>query len=470
MTDPGDGAFTAFRVGDRLKKLAQPPWEVFGERIRRYELHLNGARVEMIRAPVELEGYGLRLFRAADDQMGVGVAASTDLRDAGVDLALRDAEATARFARFPTRRVDLPSTAARSASVEVMDRDLWDHPLETLQRFVDALLRPFDGRKDVQPSFGSVRANLVDTTITNSEGLHRRFSHTLLEHEFAVKATGGPEGAPPGEFWVNGAARRPPIEHRVAVDVERWCRLAEDTRAGRSPATGPTRVVLTPEVLADILPAIVGFRMSGTARLRKMAPEPGATLGSPSVTILDDGLLPFGVGTAPSDDEGTTPSRRSLIEGGIARGGLYDLLHGGAFGEGSTGSGRRDAVQFPNWFHFSQSVGPRPTTIILSAGTGGTETELLEACGEGLLIEQLGYAFPDPVSGAFGGEIRSAYRIHQGRRAEPIRGGTLGGVVFAPPGSPSLLASIEAIGRQPELVGHLSSPAVVVDGMIIAGS
>ncbi|MCI4360302.1 MAG: TldD/PmbA family protein [Thermoplasmata archaeon] len=464
-----DAAFTAFHVADRVRAKAASPWEVFGERVRRYEVHLNGPRVEMVRAPIEVEGFALRLFRRADDQTGVGVAAGTSMGDTAVLAAIEQAEALAAFARFPARRIDLPGTAGHAASVEVVDRETWEHPVEAMHRVADALLRPLEGKPGIVPSFGSVRLTLYDTTLSNSEGLHRRYSHTSMEYEFAIKSSGGPEGAPPGEHWVNARMRRLPTDGEIARDAERWCELARDVRSAKSPTTGPTRVVLPPSVLADILPAIVGYRMSGTAQLRKMAPDAGSTVGSPQVTVTDDGLLPFGIGTAPCDDEGTSQSRRPLIEGGVARGTLQDLLHASALGEGATGNGRRDSTLFPSWFHFGDAVSALPTTLVLAPGQGGSDEELLEACGDGIWVDQLGYAFPDPVSGAFGGELRSAYRIRNGKKAEPVRGGTLGGVVFAPSGVPSLLTSIEAVGGRPMLVGALYAPSVLVQGMTIAG-
>jgi len=470
VSDTAESAFTAFRAAERLKPRSQPPWEVYGERLRRYEVHLNGPRVEMLRAPVELEGYGLRVFRRAEEKMGVGFAASTDLRDAGVEAALAAAEGAAQYARFPARRVELPGTAGGPADVAIVDRGLWDRPVESVERFVATLLAPFEGRAHEQPSFGSVRATLVETTLANSEGIQRRYHHTMLEVEIAVKATGGPEGAPPGEYWVNQRHRQVPSDATVRTEAERWIRLAQDVRRAKGPETGATKVVLPTSVLSDILPAIVGFRMSGSARLRKMMPPMGSQVGAPEVTIVDDGLIPHAIGTAPFDDEGVGQSRRPLVEAGVATGSIYDLLHASALGEPTGGNGRRDSALFPAWFRFAQSPVPGPTTLSVKPGRGGTDAELAEIAGDGLWVDQLGYAFPDPLSGAFGGEIRSAYRIRGGKIAEPVRGGTVGGVVFAAPGEASLLHSVAAIGRSTELVGGLLSPNWLVDGMTVAGA
>ena len=470
MTEASHSAFTAMRVAERLRSRTAAPWEVFGQRLHRYELHLNGAEIEMRRAPVELEGYGLRVFRPVDDALGVGTSSSSDLSDAGVDRQATEADAAAKYARFPARRIELPGPAGHAQEVEVVDRRLWEHPVETLESYVAALLAPLDGKKDVRPSFGSVRGTLIETTLANSEGLQRRFSHTSFEVEFAVKAFGGAEGAPPGEYWVNQRHRRLPDERTVGPEVERWCRVAQEMRSAKSPTSGPTNIVLPTGVLADILPAIVGFRLSGQAQLRKMMPPMDSKVAASHVTIHDHGLLPYALGTAPFDDEGVAQARRPLIEAGVLRGSLNDLLHSSALGSPGGGNGRRDSALFPNWFQFAQGLGPAPTTLEVAPGSGGSDAELIEAAGEGIWVDQLGYAFPDPVSGAFGGELRAAYRIHRGKLAEPLRGGTLGGVVFASEGSESLLTQVRSIGARTELAGGLRSPNWLVSAMTVAGA
>lgn len=466
----GAGAFTAMRVAERLRNRVAEPWEVFGERILRYELHLNGARIEMRRAPVALEGYGLRFFRPVDESLAVGTAAGTDLSDAGVDAQVARAEATTAYSRFPARKVELPGPSGAGPSVEVVDHQLWDHPVESLERLSAALLRPLEGRTDVVPSFGSVRVSLFESTLANSEGLQRRHAHTVLELEFAVKAMGGPEGAAPGEYWSNQRHRTLPEERGVEEMIRRWARLAEDMRHAKTPSSAATRVVLPPAVLGDILPAIVGFRLSGPAQLRKMMPPLETRVGAEALTVHDHGLLPYAVGSAPFDDEGVPQARRSLIERGVLKGSLQDLLHASALSAPGGGNGRRDSQLFPSWFHFAQGVTAGPTTLEVAPGSGGSDEELMEALGEGIWVDQLGYAFPDPVSGSFGGELRAAYRVRGGKRAEALRGGTLGGVVFAAQGTDSLLHQVAAIGSRTELVGALQTPPWIVAGMTVAGS
>jgi predicted Zn-dependent protease len=462
----GDAA--AFRVVDQL--VGKEPWEVFGERIRRYEIHLSGGKVEMTRGPIALEGYDIRVFRPNDHGTGVGSYASTDFSPEGVTSTVEVAERSAKYATFPSPRVDLPSgRGATGGIVEVLDRGLWEYPMDSLDVYVASLVQAFEGRKEFALSFGSVRATLVETSICNSAGLRTGYGHTTVDLEVGVKAFGGPEGPAPGEYWVNESDRRlRPAE--LGIRVPEWCRYAEDVRRGRPPPTGEMPVVLPAPVLAGILPAVFGGKFTGPARIRGMAPRPGATLASELITVLDDGRVPWAPMSSPVDDEGIPQRRRTLLEHGVVSELLYDLLHAGAYDTKPTGNAfRGSASGFRSWYRFLFPPTALPSTLSVASGQGGTDTEIIEAAREGVLIQEIGWASPDPLTGAFGGEIRLGYRIRNGELAEPIRGGTVGGVALAPEGSPSLMTQLVAVGSRVGFSEPVSSPPLLVKSLPVGG-
>jgi predicted Zn-dependent protease len=459
---------TAFRVADRLR--TELPWDVFAERSRRYELHLNGRAVEMARGPISVGGFGVRVFRARGEKTGVGFQASTDLSEEGVRTGFKVASDVARSSEFPAKRVELPTSGKSGPpQVEVRDARLWDRPGESLQDYVDTLFAAFDGKKGVTPSFGSVRATLTETSLANSAGLRTSYAHTTVEFEVAVKAFGGPEGAPPGEYWVNSSSRRLETDPLPGL-VEEWCRFARDVRRAQPTPSGDLPVVLSSATLSGILPLVLGFRFTGGARLREIAPKAGDRLAGPALTIHDDGLLPWAIASAPVDDEGTRQRKRSLIVRGAVSELMYDALHAGAFGTTSTGNAVRISLFFRDWRHFLHAPNGTATTLVVEPGAGGTDAELIEAAGDGVWVQQLGWAIPDPISTAFGGELRIGYRIRGGKLAEPIRGGTVGGLVLAPPGARSLLNDVAAIGSRPTLSDTISTPTLLVRPLTVAGS
>ncbi|HTP54049.1 MAG TPA: TldD/PmbA family protein [Thermoplasmata archaeon] len=470
MSPSSRTADTAFRVADRIK--SPEPWEVYAESSRRFEIHLGGRSVEMIRGPIALEGYGIRVLRPHNGSTGSGFQASTDLTDAGIRAALEDAETVARFSEFPAKKVELPGRAPSPGDrAEILDRRLWDDPLKAVEAHIAALLSGFEGRKEIVPSFGSVRATLSETTIANSSGLRTSYAHTLVDLEVAVKAFGGPEGAPPGEYWVNSSSRRFDTE-RLPTEVEAWCTYAKDVRRAVPPPSGDLPVLLPAGVLAGILPAVVGYRFTGAARLRKIAPNVGDAAAAESVTLQDDGLRAWAPSSSPVDAEGAVRGGRPLIAAGKVSGLLYDASHAAAFDVASTASATRgsDPNGFFDWRRFLHSPRVTSSTIAIAAGDGGSDAELIEAAGDGVWVQQLGWAVPDAISGAFGGEIRIGYRVRNGKLAEPVRGGTVGGVVLAPPGRPSLLQNVAEIGSTVTLAESVASPTLLVRPLVVAGA
>lgn len=462
-------ADTALRVGDRLRRRVETPWEVFGERIRRFEVHLNGGSVEMVRGPIAIEGYGVRTFTPQNGGMGVGFAATSDLSENGIDSAHALALVVGQHSQFPAKKVDLPGRShGGSVELDIVDRALWSDPVAELESFASDLVAATSTTPHIEPSFGSVRATLAETTIANSAGASASYPHTLVDLEIAVKASGGPEGAAPGEWWVNARFNQLARGY-VQREAPGWLRRAEDVRHAKPTPGGPTRVLFPPGVLNEILPVPLGFRLSGSAALRKMTPKAGSPVGPDSLAMYDDGLLPRSLGSSPVDDEGTPQRRKPLIEAGKTVETICDLLHGEAIGMGSSGNARREPPGFLSEMRFTNTPVPGPSTMVVQPGSGGTDEEMVEAAENGLWLDQLGWAFPDPFSTAFGGEIRLAYRIRHGRREEAVRGGTLGGVLLTPEGSPSFLRSLSAVGSKPEVVGTMSTPTWQVDDVEVAG-
>jgi TldD protein len=458
----------AARLGDALKGRTEGPWEIYAERARRFELHLAGDRIEMRRGPIEVEGFGLRLFRPAARKVGVGFAASTDCSEASVRLAAEEAERTGPLAPSPAQQVELPAPIQGALpSVQSSDPTLTKDPEAALESYVRTLLEPVGPRPRVVPSFGSVRASLVEVSIANSLGLSSSYARTMVDLEFAVQTGGGAEGRPPAEYWVTRRLQGVPSSG-VASEVQGWCRRAEDTGRAVLPPTDLTELLIPPEILADVLPPILGFRLGGEASLRKMAPVVGSAVAFEGVQITDDGLRDGASASAPVDEEGSPRRSTPLIRNGKAEALLYDRIHAAALGASTTGNGSRDSTLFPVWLRFTAAPSVEPTTLVLAHGDGGTDAELAESVGEGILLDQLGYAFPDAETSAFGGEIRLAYRIRGGKIAEPLRGGTVGGFTFGPAPTPPLLPSIVGLGSSVKLVGRLSAPTIRVRGFPIA--
>jgi PmbA protein len=464
----GETDDTAQRVAETLRS-TPGPWEVYASRTRRFELYLQGKRVETVRGPVEATGYALRVFRSEGATTGVGSHSSTDLSSEGIRATRATAEGLLPHSRFPATHIPLPSEKLHGeAGLEIVDRALWDRPDERIEEYGEALLAAFAPERDVVPTFGAIRAVLEEVSLANSAGADARFRATSVDLETIVKASGGTEGKPPGEYWTSGHTRRLDPKS-VRAQVEGWSRHARAVRDARPSPTGQFPVILPVDVLDAVLPTVALTRLSGAARLQKIAPEIGSGVAHPSVSLYDDGLAPWSAATRPIDGEGSRQRRTPLIEGGKLTGLLYDALHAGAFDGNPTGNGVRGLFPFPDSLGFRAPPVVGPTTLSFGSGRGGTDEELIEAVGDGLWVQEIGFPRPDPFTTAFGGEVRVGYRIRGGKLREPVRGGTVGGVVLAPPGSPSLLANLETLGSKATVAGFVHSAPILVRTLAVAG-
>lgn len=467
MNEPAN---LAASVADRLRGLAAP-WDVFAERSRRFEIHLTGPRVALTRGPILLEGYGVRVFRPADDQVGVGFTSSTVFSNGAIRSVAEDAEKLSRFNRFPAKNVELPSRPPnRNGGPKVVDPSLWSDPMGSLERFASALVESIDGRKGSGLTFASVRATLSETSIANSTGLTLAYPHTVVETEVAVQASGGPAGRPPGEYWFISTGRQ--LSERAVPDLAtEWSRFAEDTRRAQPPPNGDRPVVLPPEVLEGILPPVVRFRFGAAAKLRGLGTDPGARVAPTGFNVWNDDGIDWGIGSAPADDEGTPQGRRLLVSDGKANEILADSLYASALGLPVTGSAARPDIAGTRlaWGRFTRAPSPYSSTIVIPAGTGGDDPELVEQVDDGIWVQKIGWAQPDPVSGRFGGEIRLGYRIRHGKLSEPVRGGTVGGFVVGGEDAPSILHDLLAIGSKATLVGDLSAPTLLIRSLSVSG-
>jgi len=195
----------------------------------------------------------------------------------------------------------------------------------------------------------------------------------------------------------------------------------------------------------------------------------GDRVAAPGVTVVDDGAMEQLRGSLTIDDEGTPTRRNILIEDGILKGYLQDRLNGRLMGMEPTGSGRRES--------FAHAPMPRMTNTFMLAGNDDPG-ELLSRVKDGIYATSFGGGQVDITSGKFVFSCTEAYRIRNGKVAEPIKGATLIG------DGPTVLTRIKGIGNDfalDEGIGvcgkggqsvpaGVGQPSLLVDGLTVGGT
>ncbi len=225
-------------------------------------------------------------------------------------------------------------------------------------------------------------------------------------------------------------------------------------RDGRPVQRDRGEMVLAPEVgaaiLAGLVPALVGPGAAETAR--HLAGRSGR-LGSPAVSVVDDGRFPGGALEAPVDGEGVPTREWPLIEEGVFVRPLVSWREAG-LGARVPGCSRR-----ASWRELPR-VGPthlylRPDRKVSAAALVTSVARgyyLLDVLGPGI-FDLEGDRFELPVCG---------FALRRGEAIEPVSGSRLCGGIGA------LLRGIQAVARDLMLLpqgGLLGAPSLLVTGL-----
>lgn len=231
-------------------------------------------------------------------------------------------------------------------------------------------------------------------------------------------------------------------------------------------------VVLGPGWPGVLLHEAVGHGLEGDFNRKKssaFAGLMGERVAAPGVTVVDDGSIEGRRGSLTVDDEGTPTSRTVLIEDGILKGFMQDRTNARLMGQAATGNGRRES--------YAHQPMPRMTNTFMLAGDKDPG-EILASVDDGLYAVNFGGGSVDITSGKFVFSCTEAYRIRNGRVAEPVKGATLIG------NGPDVLTKVKMIGNDLQLdpgIGTcgkagqsvpagVGQPTLLVDALTVGGT
>ncbi len=192
----------------------------------------------------------------------------------------------------------------------------------------------------------------------------------------------------------------------------------------------------------------------------------GNQTAAKGVTLIDDGTLPSLVGSFAFDDEGIPSQRTVMIENGILRNYLCDLIWAEKLGIQSTGSGRRESFRYPPI--------PRMRNTFIDNGERSPE-DIIKETKKGIYVANAGGGQVDPVTGNFMMGVPEGYLIENGKLTRPIKGATISGMGI------DALKSIDMVGNDLKIVGGgrcgkiqsvpvgFGTPTVRVRGILVGG-
>jgi TldD protein len=379
------------------------------------------------------QGFGLR---AVKDE-AVGYAHSSDLSEAALARAAEAVRAvkgsySGRYAEAPGHtnvRLYGDENPLGAPSFEAKVR---------LLESIDSYARGRDPRvRQVSVSFGATW-QLIE--ILRGEGEIYRDVRPLVRVNVSVVVGQGDRQ----EAGSHGYGGRESFSRFLATDA--WRGIADEAvrqalvnlEAIPAPA-GEMDVVLAPGWPGIMLHEAVGHGLEGDFNRKKtsaFAGLMGQRVASKGVTVVDDGTLAQRRGSLSIDDEGTPTGRTVLIEDGILIGYMQDRQNARLMGMKPTGNGRRQG--------YAHLPMPRMTNTYMLAG-GHPPGEIIASVKNGIYAVNFGGGQVDITSGKYVFQVTEAYKIENGKLAQPLKGAMLIG------NGPTDLNRIGMIGNDFEL-------------------
>jgi PmbA protein len=369
---------------------------------------------------------------------------------------LVDETCTLARATAPDAYLGLPDP--ESIVVSIPDLGLFDEAAQTLDlEGKIALVKRAEGA-----------ALDYDARITNSEGagLDTHFSEILYANThglvgeyrtsaftLAVSPIAGQGDTMQRDSWY--AVNRH-FKHLEAPEVigETAAQRALRRLGARKIATQKAPVVFDPEMAASLLRTLAGA-VSGTSIYRGssfLLNRLGQQIAAETVTVIDDGTIPWALGSRPFDGEGMPTQRTVVVEHGVLQSYLLDTYCARRLGLTSTGNAARDAGGI--------SVGA--SNFYLVPGTF-TPAEIIASVKSGLyLTELIGFGV-NLVTGDYSRGAVGLW-IENGELAYPVEEITIAGNLH------DMLRHIEMVGNDLVFRGRTAAPTLKIARMTIAGN
>jgi PmbA protein len=343
----------------------------------------------------------------------------------------------------------LPVRKKHPSVSDILDRRLVNIDIESCIEHTALMI---DGAKSVAsvlPTSGNFICLNSTTLILNSNGVEVEEQDTYVNASIDTATKGG-EISTGSEF---DASRMLDIDfYRIG---EGAALLSSRSRNGVPAGTGDIPVLLEPLAFSDILENTFltslnsdNVQKGRSALIGKM----GSIIANEKLSLIDDGTLSGGMGTASTDDEGTPSRINDLVKNGTLTSLIYDCYTAGKEKRESTGNAVRSS------FTSTPSISIR-NLIVDYPGS-----DITGEIRDGVIVNSvIGAHTANPISGDFSVEARNSFLIKDGEVASPIKSMMISGNIF------ELLKNIDGAGKDIRRVGNVITPTVRVSKLKVIG-
>jgi PmbA protein len=349
----------------------------------------------------------------------------------------------------------LPSRLCKPVEIDgLYDSELLKTPDSEKIRMVremEKLAKSFDGRitSVLEADYSE---SSFERAIVNSHGLAHKNNGTVVS--IGLSAIAQDDGQV--EIGADMSSKRCWKDMDFDAVANTASRQAVSLLGAKRIKSGVTTLVLHPIVGCEFLEVVAAGLCADMVQKGKslFSGKIGAEVASSFLNIIDDGTIPYGIGSAPFDDEGNPTMHTPLVIEGVLKGYLYDTYTANRDHATSTGNCVRSSLEsLPN-------VGT--SNLFIEPGNLN-HNELISTVTSGLFVQDvMGMHTVDASSGDFSVGVRGFW-IENGRTKFPVHGVTIAGNII------NLLKNISAVGNNLTFYGSTGSPTLKVDNITVSG-
>lgn len=203
----------------------------------------------------------------------------------------------------------------------------------------------------------------------------------------------------------------------------------------RPAPAGTMTVVLGPGWPGVLLHEAIGHGLEGDFNRKGSSIFSGGLgeqVAAKGITVVDDGTIANRRGSLNMDDEGTPTQHTILIEDGILKGYLQDIMNARLMKMSPTGNARRES--------YANLPMPRMTNTLMLGGDHDPQ-EIIASVKQGIYAANFGGGQVDITNGKFVFSASEAYLVENGKIMHPVKGATLIG------SGPDILRRVSMVGN-----------------------
>jgi len=329
----------------------------------------------------------------------------------------------------------------------IFDQRVADIGLDHCVDIAAGMIRAAKEERGVSVTAAKFSSVVSDTIIVNSNGVIVEDRETVVIGYVDVIIKEGDNVSTAYDYDVSRS---------MGMDLEavgrRAAKLARDSIALPMVVKEQTsEVLLGPYAFSDLLESTLLSSVS-SENVQKgrsgLAGKIGQKIATQGLTIIDDGLMPGGLGSSRSDDEGVPSQATAIVKDGTLESFLYDSYTAGKEGRESTGNAVRGSYSAP------PKVGARNVRLEFP------RSDVIKETKNGIYVNSvIGAHTANPISGDFSVECRNAFVVENGVITKPVKSLMISGNIF------DLLKKIDGMGKDDRSVGVVISPTVRIKDM-----